>query len=217
MKFKSNNYYDKSYFAWQSQIGTLGGIVNSRKFDDIGPTDCVLDFGCGGGFLLANIDCKLKIGIEINDSADNAILQNGVTRFKTTKLALQKLGENSVDYVISNHALEHTYSPYLELLDLYKIMRPSAKIHIFIPSDLPFINYNSNDINQHLYSWSKQNIGNLFKHAGFRDIKVNCYFHKWPPFYRFFWNLSPKLFDFLSFLYSIVNIKTTQLEVVAYK
>ena len=66
----SDTHYDNKYFDWQSPIGEFGGWANLTKFQPFIRNDFnVIDFGCGGGYLLNNIQCKEKIGIEVNDSA----------------------------------------------------------------------------------------------------------------------------------------------------
>ena len=68
---KAKNYYGNEYFNnYQREIGEFGGKANIFKFKKyISRNHSVLDFGCGGGFLLNNLDCKDKIGIEINPIA----------------------------------------------------------------------------------------------------------------------------------------------------
>ena len=58
----------KDYFnLYQKKIDEFGGKANLFKFKDhILKNDSVLGFGCGGGFLLSNLDCKYKAGIGIN-------------------------------------------------------------------------------------------------------------------------------------------------------
>lgn len=65
---KAENYYDNEYYNnYQREIGEFGGKANIFKFKKyISTNDSVLDFGCGGGFLLNNLDYKYKVGIEIN-------------------------------------------------------------------------------------------------------------------------------------------------------
>ena len=63
-------HYDNDYFEWQKNMGVIGGVVDKFKFEPyINETDAVIDFGCGGGYILSNINCKRKIGIEINSTA----------------------------------------------------------------------------------------------------------------------------------------------------
>ena len=78
MEKKSVSFYDSEYFdGYQKKIGELGGVLNKFKFQKyISKSDSVLDFGCGGGFLLNNLDCDTKVGIELNDIARNFCNQN---------------------------------------------------------------------------------------------------------------------------------------------
>ena len=70
---KTENYYHTDHFnLYQKKIVEFGEKVNVFKFKDhILKTEIVLDFGCGGGFLLSNLDCMYKAGIEINSVARN--------------------------------------------------------------------------------------------------------------------------------------------------
>ena len=58
-------HYDARYFAWQAPQGEFGGWANLTKFRKyIRNDDRVLDFGCGGGFLLKNLTCRKRVGVE---------------------------------------------------------------------------------------------------------------------------------------------------------
>ena len=60
-----STHYDKKYFDWQSSIGEFGGWANQTKFAEyISSNSRVLDFGCGGGYLLKNLECRAKAGVE---------------------------------------------------------------------------------------------------------------------------------------------------------
>ena len=73
---KASSYYAQDYFDRQKNVGAFGGIANSFKFtNSYKLSDTVLDFGCGGGFLLANLDCKRKICIVPN----NSVVEPGFT------------------------------------------------------------------------------------------------------------------------------------------
>jgi len=65
-----STHYDDKYFDWQASIGEFGGWANQSKFVEyISSNSRVLDFGCGGGFLLKGIKCSTKVGVEVNPSA----------------------------------------------------------------------------------------------------------------------------------------------------
>ena len=62
------SHYDDKYFEWQKQIGEIGGILNKFKFEEHIQNDNItlMDFGCGGGYLLNNFNVKKKIENIIN-------------------------------------------------------------------------------------------------------------------------------------------------------
>lgn len=174
-------HYTESYFKWQGSIGEFGGWANLEKFlPYIDPNDKLADFGCGGGFLLKNINCADKTGIEVNETARAQALENGVK----TVSSPNELPSNSFDTIISNNALEHTLHPLEELRSLYKILKPGGKMVFMVPCESISYDYKPNDINYHLYSWSPMCIGNLFNEAGFQVLESKAHKYKWPPYYR---------------------------------
>lgn len=111
----TSTHYDASYFQWQRVTGEFGGWANVDKFrKTIAPGDHVLDFGCGGGFLLPNLDCSKRYGIEPNAAARETAQRNGVTVFELADAALQALGPAALNVVISDNALEHALEPWRE-------------------------------------------------------------------------------------------------------
>ena len=75
----ASEHYNSDYFEWQRKIGMFGGRANSFKFNrSIRPYDTVVDFGCGGGFLLKNLNCLERLGIEVNEAAHEEIIENGL-------------------------------------------------------------------------------------------------------------------------------------------
>ena len=72
-------HYNKEYFDWHKQISRFGAKANKFKFEnEINKSDHVLDFGCGGGYLLSGLDCDKKYGIEINPPAIEEAKKNGI-------------------------------------------------------------------------------------------------------------------------------------------
>lgn len=174
----------EKYWEYQAPIGKVGGILNKFKFKDhILPENCVLDFGCGGGFLLNELNAAKKIGFEINESAREHAKTLGITMVND----LNDLKDGEVDIIISNHALEHVPNPLEVLKNLYRVVRTGGLIVIVIPCEQPGeveFNYKNDDINQHLYSWCPQTIGNLVKLAGFSVEQSYTIRHKWTPDYQ---------------------------------
>lgn len=173
--------YEQDYFDWQKNIGAFGGVANLFKFAPfLRREDRVLDFGCGGGYLLHNIQAAEKIGIEISDVARAEAQKHGLTVYKTTDEAPDLFAAA----VISNHTLEHVECPVEELRRLLPKMQPGAKAIFVVPHQKPDEAYYENDVSQHLYTWNPLTLGNLFKAAGFVQIRVDVIRHTWPPNYQ---------------------------------
>lgn len=177
MSDRVSEHYDDDYFNWQSEAGEFGGWANQTKFIKyITQDDVVLDFGCGGGYLLKNIDCKKRLGVEINPLAAETAKRNGVEVYSK----VEDVQDESIDVIISNHALEHALQPLDELRELKKKLKVGGKVIFVVPCENISMRYKSDDINHHLYSWSPMCLGNLFVEAGYSLIESKAYIHKWP-------------------------------------
>lgn len=173
-------HYDQKYFAWQSKVGQFGGKANLFKFQPfIHASDTVLDFGSGGGFLLQNLHCRSKIGVEINPIARKAANQAGI---KTVQSA-REVNPNSVDVIISNHCLEHCERPIDELRALFPKLKKGGKIIIVVPCERRN-QFSESDQNKHLYTWSPMTAGNMLAAAGFTVIQSEVIYHTWPLYYH---------------------------------
>jgi SAM-dependent methyltransferase len=207
-------HYDQKYFEWQKSVGEFGGWANKTKYEKyISKDDVVLDFGCGGGFLLKNIDCAKKIGVEINPTAAETAKSNSIEVYSCTK----DVPDECIDTIISNNALEHTHHPLDELKELYKKLKKNGKIIFVVPCENICYTYKPNDINQHLYSWSPMCIGNLFTLAGFNVIESQPYIHKWPPHYMKIARLGRKIFDIVCGIYGQYERTWFQVRIIAQK
>lgn len=181
------------YFGWQKSLGEIGGELNARKFSDfISPGDAVIDFGCGTGALLANIDCAAKLGIEPNDHARRDAADRGIE----CVAAPAEVEADFADVIISNHALEHALNPYGELRELRRILKDGGTLVIYVPLD-DFRSQPSpeRDQNHHVYTWTPLLLRNLLSEAGFDVVDCRLVTHAWPPKTRFFARLPEPLFD----------------------
>jgi len=208
-------HYDDAYFRRQVDIGAFGGWANRSKFErHVRPDDAVLDFGCGGGFLLKGLECARRMGVEINPAAAKVARENGVEVFGS----LDDVPDESADVVISNHALEHALRPLDELRAMRRKVRPGGKVVIVVPCESILANYVPGDVNNHLYTWSPMNLGNALNEAGFKVLESKVYLHKWPPKWRKFvgvYKRNRALFDLLSRLTALVRWKSFQVRAVA--
>lgn len=165
------DHYNKEYFEWQKSLGKQSIIVNKRFTKHISLDSCVLDFGCGGGFLLDSINCKEKIGYDVNESALDNLKSLGIKACYN----LSELKDGSIDTIISKSCLEHVPNPLESITVLYNKLKIEGKIIFSVPHETIGYGYKPNDINQHLYMWSPMGIGNLFYKAGYRNIKIKVY------------------------------------------
>lgn len=203
--------YGKDYFKWQAEYGDFGSIVDQEKFiKHLGAKKRLIEFGCGGGYLLSTLPAKEKIGIEINPIARKTATKNGLRVFPNVK----EVRDGWADVVISNHALEHCLSPLQEIKDLYKKLRVGGTIIFVTPHERNTI-YHKDDVNQHLYTWSELNIA---KHAGYKLISVETCKTAWPPYYRQIYSIfGAKIFKTLSNIYGRLFSPMWEVRIVAKK
>jgi SAM-dependent methyltransferase len=212
---KPSEYYDSKYYAWQKSLGEFGGTAELIKFQPhIERSDNVIDFGCGGGFLLANLKCKGKLGIEVNPAARETCGALGIEAVE----AVDQLPEEWADKIISNHALEHVTNPFETLVLLRSKLKAEGRAIFVVPCESVETKYVKEDINQHLYTWSPINIGNLFKSAGYDVVECKPFFHRWPPMSMILQKLLGwRLFHASCRVYGFFFRRLSQVRIVALK
>jgi len=214
---RAAGHYDAAYFQWQQESGRLGGWANVDKYrNSIEPTSKVLDFGCGGGFLLANLECAERFAVEPNVTARETATRNGVRAFASAAEAIEAIGPESIDVIISDNALEHALEPWQELRALKPLLKRGGRLHIVVPCENISWSYKEDDINQHVYSWSPQSIGNLLKAAGYEVEYSRPYIHKWPPRIAYALpRLGRPVFNFCCRIWGHIDRRWFQIEVMA--
>ena len=212
---KISDQYQAGYFDWQSQVGKFGGKANLFKFQKlIKPDDKVLDYGCGGGFLLSELVCGRRVGLDINP-----IIQapEGVEIYRQYSALKNLVGSGFFDVVISNHSLEHIENPSQALMECFDLLKPGGTIIVVVPSESHWVRYRTGDINNHIVTFAPINLGNLLALTGFDVLSVKRLFHKWPPKHLVIAKLSWGLFHLSSYIYGIFKFKSIQLIAVAQK
>ena len=206
--------YDEQYYNWQKIYGEFGGIVNQEIFSPfITTNDAVLEFGCGGGYLLKNIKGDQKIGIEINPSARKNAQDIGLKVFED----IAGVPDDFADIVISNHVLEHVDNPIKTLQDLYQKIKFNGKLVFVVPHEKASQDWDPSNIDQHLYTWNPMTLGNLFQRAGYEIISVERIKLKWPPKFDTIYRLcGAKIFHWACKIEAI-RTNTVQIRVVARK
>jgi SAM-dependent methyltransferase len=185
----------EEYFGWQREGAELGARLEKPKFaPHVKPTDTVVDFGCGGGYVLAGLDVAERLGIEVNDAARAEANARGVRAVASAS----ELPDAVADVVITNHALEHTLAPLDELRELLRLLKPGGRLVVYVPLDdwrrqrkpVP------DDPNHHLYTWTPLLLANLLGEAGFDVRETKVVSHAWPQLHTHVYRLlGPRGFD----------------------
>ncbi|MFN7919388.1 MAG: class I SAM-dependent methyltransferase [Bryobacteraceae bacterium] len=203
MPSSSTSHYSSGYFRYQEPQGQFGGWADLPKFERwVSPDSRVVDFGCGGGFLLARLRCRERKGVEINPVARSAAAANGID----IHASIAEIPTAWADLVISNHALEHCPDPLEQLRGVLRVLRPGGRAVFVVPCESIRLRFSADDVNRHLYSWSPGSLANLFLEAGFKVEECRPYVHAWPPrIYRALSRISGALFHACARIYGALT------------
>lgn len=206
----------QDYFAYQKTIAESRGALLAVKFERfIKTNDCVLDFGCGGGYLLKALNCAQKIGVEINPAARAQAVRNGVECHP----ALDEVTDGIADAVISNHALEHVPFP-IEALRQIKIKLKTGGLFVLcVPADdwRTQKRYDPNDLNHHLHTWTPLLLGHTLSEAGFvvHPDEISILTDAWAPRVDTLWKVLPRpVFEFVCSAFAVATKRRQLIAVV---
>lgn len=192
----------------------LTAAANTWIFQDfINPTDSVLHFWCGGGYILNSLACGDKYGIDASakyrDHAQNTFGFRVTPNFDEFE---------NLDVVISSHTLARLPNPLETLSDAYKSLRPGGTLVVTVPCYSHKNKYTEFNFEQHLYSWSPIDIGNLVHRAGFSILSVERICHRIPPKGALILKYcGERLFHLMCRIYARLSPNQTQIRVVALK
>lgn len=183
MDYGASEHYQSvkgvEYLDYQKQFAD-GAFLEAKKFASfIRPTDKVLDFGCGGGWILRHLKCAIKVGVELNENAHSFCRENGVD----VKRTLDEVKIQDFDVVISNHCLEHVPYPIGALREIRDKLRPGGSVILVLPLDDWRVqkDFTGKDIDHHLYTWTPRLLANTLVEAGFTVKSVTVLAYAWPP------------------------------------
>ncbi len=219
MNYGASDRYQNSkgaeYLAYQKNSAP-GAVLEARKFaPHIRPNDRVLDFGCGGGWILRHLDCAERVGVELNESAHVFCRQNGVDVHRT----LDEVEATEFDVVISNHCMEHVPCPVEALRGLCARMGKGGTLVLVLPLDDWRVqkDFTGADIDHHLHTWTPRLLANTLVEAGFKVDRIDVLTYAWPPGWQKLMKLLPgPLFDAICWLMATVK-KRRQLVALATK
>ncbi|SEK50093.1 methyltransferase domain-containing protein [Halomonas daqiaonensis] len=204
-------HYDLEYFRDQSRDGDLRGAINAWKFQSLVRRDQdILDFGCGDGALLEALGGKN--GVEVNPHARDAAQARG---FRIEE-SIDAFDDASIDFIVSNHCLEHVEDPVSVIRKMRRVIRPDGTLVIVVPCHRADFAFRENDRDFHLFSWSAANLGNVVKLAGFEVLEAREVQHRWPPKWRTIYRcFGPGGFHAASRIWSRIDRTVSQVICVA--
>jgi SAM-dependent methyltransferase len=206
-------HYDDAYFKWQNTAAAVGADLNKAKFLPFldKSHQRVLDFGCGSGALLMALPVAERVGIEINPAAVECAKKAGIEVHNY----LNEIPANSIDAIISNHAIEHVEAPLDTLREMVRVLKPGGLAILVVPCDRPDYPFALDDPDFHLYSWSAGNFGNLARAAGLEVLEARRIWHRWlPKTPQLRAVVGPRLFDALCSFYGFLRRDRTQVRLV---
>jgi SAM-dependent methyltransferase len=164
---KGDQYFERRAGARSDRVQRL----RSQFFQGVAADDLtILDFGCGTGGILRNLPAGKRVGVEIGARAAAEAKASGIEVYSS----LSKVPPGSIDVAISFHALEHVDRPLDVLREILVALKPGGRARLVVPCETPTLtkqrSWRPND-DQHLYTWTPLNFGNLAARAGFERIE----------------------------------------------
>lgn len=202
----------RRYYEVQSRSAAQNAQFNACFFKPyVAAEDTVLDFGCGGGFLLDILAPRVKVGVEINPLARNQAEALGVNVYSS----LAEVRGQTFTRIITSHALEHVPCPYQALVEMRDLLDPGGLLLWLSPMDDWRTGHNrrwrSDNHDMHLYTWTPQLMGNLLVAAGYHPRVIRIITHAGPPrLSTYLWNIHPSLFH-LAARFTAIFLKRRQL------
>ncbi len=141
--------------------------------------------------MLRELPSKSRSGVEVNPAAINSIHSFNETAELPIILheTLNDAPTASADVVISNHCLEHVPDPLTALREIGRILDISGTMILVVPFDdwrSPVnLKWEPGNPDNHLFTWTPLNLGNLVTEAGFNVQKVELQTFAWSP--KLFW------------------------------
>lgn len=167
------------YWAYQEPIGRQGVTRDVAKIAPfVAPGSTLLEFGCGGGFMLERLAGAQRIGVEANEIARSAAIARGLD----IRPSLADAPTDWADVVYSHHVLEHVLEPFTVLTGLLAALRPGGLLVLVLPIDdwRRQRSASAPDVNGHLWTWTPLLIQNVLAEAGFVDVETKVVAYSWP-------------------------------------
>lgn len=174
--------FDKDADSWDAKparVTLVTDIVRAitRKIK-LTPSMDVLDFGCGTGLLTMQLQPFVRFitGVDSSqgmlDVLKTKIKKHNLTNVKTCYLDIEKDGvlEGSYNLITSSMTFHHMKKIRPVLDQFYKILLPTGNLCI-ADLDIDDGQFHENNDGVFYSGFDREGLSNIFREAGFRDIK----------------------------------------------
>ena len=138
----------------------------------------VADFGCGSGELLRLIKpyCADVMGIELEKEYIDKLNKDGITCVNN----LDSIKDNSLDFIVSYHVIEHLPNPLEALSELISKLVSGGKVLIEVPhakdlllSSVPCEEFKQFTLwSQHLILHTRESLRKTLEFVGLKDVQI---------------------------------------------
>jgi hypothetical protein len=173
-------HYNEEYQKWQLASNQLGVVLKRYLHAPHTRPDMICaEFGGSSGAILASMNCKKKILIELNPAARKFAIDNyGLEAHARTC----SIPSNSLDYVLTTSVLEHVECPICECREIHRVLKPGATFVVTVPGMAPTsMSWRPKDINNELQMFGALELGNILVGAGFEVMDCNSKVLQWGP------------------------------------
>ncbi len=166
----------------------MADFVRLTYFSELKSGQSVLEIGAGlGTNLLAIKDRAQVIAVEPSKLAREHCRSIGIEALAS----LEELPMGAMfDFVLLRHVIEHVEEPRKMLLAAKAFLAAEGKLIVALPIEPIEAAPNPNDIDHHLYSWTRQTIYNLLNDCEYRNIETRLNYRNGRklllPIYRVF-------------------------------
>jgi SAM-dependent methyltransferase len=136
-----------------------------KSLELIGPTDRVLEIGCGQGSFLLSVKNRYggePIGLELNQHAVAKAVSAGLKVYNRDLNSFSLENREAVDVICLFQVLEHIAEPIPFLQHTLRMLKPGGRLIICVPDNDALINKdNENPLNlppHHMGMWNKQSL-----------------------------------------------------------
>lgn len=127
--------YQKRFEKDKKRKNEIWRVIISKFLQKyIDPNDTVLEIGCGYCEFINNINCKTKIGVEINK--ESKLFVNKDVKLLNCESRKIKLTSCSINKIFISNFFEHiTKDEIIDTIkEIYRILKPGGKVLILQPN-----------------------------------------------------------------------------------